>query len=74
MEYLKVKLSKEVPQETVQVIIDGMENGFVGKVLEVDAGEIEVSVKLEGASTESVNIEENSTSVEEPKEVTVNVA
>ena len=73
MEYIRVKLSKEPPAETIPVMIDGENNGIVGNVIEIDDGTYDITADTPGAELKEVTIEYGGSTVEEPQEVLINV-
>ena len=70
MEYLVVKATKET-DDPVQVLVNGEKNGYVGEVLTLEEGFVEVSVDMEGAETKEIELVD--TTPTQPMEVTINV-
>lgn len=89
MEYIIVKVSKKNGPAlnyielsngiklTPKVTINGDVNGCTGKILEIEAGESEISIKASipiKSEIVKLKLNENDTSTGNPKEVIVNVA
>jgi hypothetical protein len=76
MEYIRVKVNSPLGSIKTAILINGQKNGITGKTLEVEAGILEVSaVSIAGLNFEiqSISIKPSETSIQKPKEVTINV-
>ena len=72
MEYIRVIPSKDVGKIT-QVLIDGERNGTIGKTLKIESGVYDISIDVTTAKELLIAVEDGSTGIDYPKEITIDV-
>ena len=70
MEYVRIKLSNKVTGQ-IGALVNGEVNGYVGDILTVEEGAVELSADFPGAQIKEVTLE--GTTAQEPMEVEIDV-
>lgn len=68
MEYLIVQLSKKQSRK-VSVLVNGEKNGYIGKILTLEEGSVEISADIPGAETKTIDLQ--GTTASKPAKVTI---